>query len=141
MHERHSTTAALVLLALAASGCGARDRPPPVPTTPPAERSVVRDGRVVVRGDYAPGRRGPFSLDGRYRARFVQRGDGVDFTREVPFTAYLEGPAPDGPGKRIALFERAAATGERTVSAHGRFEVVVDFGDSPYELELVPLAR
>ena len=141
MHGRHSTRTALVLIGLLIGGCGGQDGPPPIATTPPSERSVERAGRIVVKGDYSPDRHGPFRLDGRYRARFAQRGDGVDFAQEVPFTAYLEDPAPDGPGKRIKLFERAAAGGERTVSAHGRFEVVVDFGDSPYEIELVPLGR
>jgi hypothetical protein len=56
----------------------------------------------------------------------------------VPFTARLEQPTADGPGKTIELFERAARTGTTTVTARGRFEVVVDFGDSPYELVLEP---
>ena len=138
MHGRHSTRTALVLLALAAAGCGDDAQAPRVATTPADQRSVVSGDRIVVRGDYGPSRHGPFDLDGRYRVRFVQRGEGVDFAGEVPFTAYLEAPAPDGPGRRIKLFQRAAATGARTVSARGSFEVVVDFGDSPYEIELVP---
>ena len=108
--------------------------PPPIPTTPPSERSVERAGRIVVKGDYSPDRHGPFRLDGRYRARFTQRGEGVNFRDEVPFTAYLEDPAPNGPGKKIKLFERAA--GDRRADGHRarRFEVVIDFGDSPYEV-------
>jgi hypothetical protein len=142
MHRRHSTRTALVLLALLATGCGGDGGTvEAVPTTPPSERSQVRDGAVVTRGDYGPSRHGPYDLDGRYRATFVQRGDGVDFAAEVPFTAHLEDPAPDGPGKRIKLFERAAATGSRTISARGRYEIVVDFGDSPYEVRLEPLRR
>jgi hypothetical protein len=112
-----------------------------MPTTPAAQRSEVSAGRVVVRGDYAPGRRGPYALDGRYRVRFTQRGRGVDFAAEVPFTAHLEQPAPSGPGKTVRLFQRAARSSATTVTVHGRYEVVVDFGDSPYELELVPVAR
>lgn len=93
-----------------------------------------------MRGDYAPDQHGPYTLHGRYRVRFVQRGSGVDFTREVPFTAHLEQPDADGPGKTIKLFERAAATGTTTVAAAGRFDVVVDYGDSPYALVLQPVS-
>lgn len=93
-------------------------------------------GAITVRGDYAPDRHGPYALHGRYRVRFVQRGAGVDFAHEVPFTAHLEQPAAGGPGKTIKLFERAAARGSTTVTAAGRFDVVIDYGDSPYELVL-----
>jgi hypothetical protein len=123
-----------------AAGCGsgASGAGPRVATTPAAQRSVLRDGAITVRGDYAPDRHGPYALRGRYRVRFVQRGAGVDFRQEVPFTAHLEQPAADGPGRTIRLFERAAATGTTTVTATGRFDVVVDYGDSPYTLVLTP---
>jgi hypothetical protein len=69
--------------------------------------------------------------------RFVQRGAGVDFATEVPFTAHLEQPAANGPGKRVELFEKAARSGRTEVTADGRFRVVVDYGDSPYEIRFV----
>ena len=122
-----------------AAGCGgASGGGPTVATTPAAQRSVQRDGAITVRGDYGPDRHGPYALRGRYRVRFVQRGAGVDFRQEVPFTAHLEQPAADGPGRTIRLFERAAATGTTTVTATGSFDVVVDYGDSPYALVLTP---
>lgn len=122
-----------------AAGCGSTGGgDATVATTPQAQRSVQHDGAITVRGDYAPDQHGPYTLNGRYRVRFVQRGAGVDFAQEVPFTAHLEQPAADGPGRTIKLFERAAARGSTTVSASGRFDVVVDYGDSPYELVLTP---
>ena len=121
------------------AGCGSGDEraSKTVATTPAALRSDTGGGRVVVRGDYAPDRLGPFAFDGRYRVRFVQRGAGVDFGAEVPFTAHLEQPG-DGPPKTVELFEDAAASGTRTISLRGRYEVVVDFGDSPYRIEFAP---
>lgn len=131
----------LAVAAGVAAGCGgASGGGPRVATTPAAQRSVQHDGAITVRGDYAPDRHGPYALRGRYRVRFVQRGSGVDFRKEVPFTAHLEQAVADGPGRTIRLFERAAATGSTTVTATGRFDVVVDYGDSPYELVLTPLS-
>jgi hypothetical protein len=99
---------------------------------------VQADGTVTVRGDYAPDEHGPYTLHGRYRVRFVQRGAGVDWAGEVPFTAHLETAADGEPPRKIALFEAAARTGTATVRAEGRFVLAVDFGDSPYEVVLTP---
>jgi hypothetical protein len=109
-----------------------------VATTPQAQRSVQHAGAITVRGDYAPDQHGPYRLQGRYRVRFAQRGAGVDFQTEVPFTAHLEQPQADGPGTTVPLFKKAAASGNTTVTANGRFDVVIDYGDSPYELVLTP---
>jgi hypothetical protein len=129
----------LIGLAGLALGCGADARPGPfVTTTPAAQRSVQHGATIVVRGDYAPDQHGPYALHGRYRVRFVQRGAGVDFAREVPFTARLEQPVASGPARSIRLFQRAARSGATTVRADGRFRLVVDFGDSPYEVVLAP---
>jgi hypothetical protein len=114
------------------------DRASTVATTPAAERSVQQAGTITVRGDYAPDQHGPYALHGRYRVRFTQRGAGVDFTHEVPFTARLEEPTASGPARSIRLFQRAARSGTTTVRADGRFALVVDFGDSPYEVVLTP---
>ena len=129
----HITTPLLAVVVLAAGGCGDEQRSE-VRTVPAAQRSVTQGPSIVVRGDYGPDEHGPFAFDGRYDVRFVQRGAGVDFGAEVPFTAHLEQPAANGPGRRVRLFQVAARAGRTTVSARGRFRVVVDFGDSPYEL-------
>jgi hypothetical protein len=118
MHP-HLTTALVVVLLLAASGCGDEQRSE-IRTVPAAQRSVTEGTSIVVRGDYGPDEHGPFAFDGRYDVRFVQRG--------------AEQPAANGPGRRVKLFQAAARAGRTTVSARGRYRVVVDFGDSPYEL-------
>jgi hypothetical protein len=120
------------------AGCGQVDESSKVATTPQAQRSVQHAGAITVRGDYGPDEHGPYALHGRYRVRFIQRGAGVDFASEVPFTAHLEEPAAAGPPKTIKLFEKASATGAATVTADGRYDVVIDYGDSPYEVVLTP---
>lgn len=127
---------ALALLA----GCGSTaPRSVAPPATPAAQRQQVTRDRVVLRGDVAPEEYGPLRLDGRYRVAFVQRGAGVDFATEVPFTAHLEEAGTPGAPRQRKLFERAAQTGTTTVAARGRWRVVVDFGDSPFELTLTRL--
>jgi hypothetical protein len=140
MHRWHSITSmAAFAIAVGVAGCGgASSSGTTVATTPAAERSVQRAGTITVRGDYAPGEHGPYALHGAYRVRFAQRGAGVDFTREVPFTAHLETTAT--PPRSIPLFKAAAATGATRVRADGRFTLMVDFGDSPYEVVLTPVA-
>jgi hypothetical protein len=140
MHGWPNPTTLAVAAALLIAGCGGTDESP-IATTPPAKRSEVQGRRITVRGDYAPGRHGPFPLSGRYRVRFTQRGTGVDFAREVPFTAHLEEPAAGRRGRTVALFRRAERSGATTVTAHGRYDVVVDFGDSPYTVVFEPAAR
>jgi hypothetical protein len=121
------------------AGCGGvSPTGPAVSTTPASERSVQHGATITVRGDYAPDERGPYRLNGRYRVSFVQRGAGVDFRREVPFTAHLEQAAAAGPGRRSPHFEEAGPAGAPTNTARGRFRLVVDFGDSPYEVVLTP---
>jgi hypothetical protein len=143
MHGRwYPTTIVVALLALAGCGGGGKDGPT-VPATPALQRTEVHGQQITVRGDYAPDQFGPFTLDGRYRVRFTQRGAGVDFGREVPFTAHLREHVARSHGRSIDLFQRAARTGATTVTAHGRFDLIVDFGDSPYAvvIELAALPR
>jgi hypothetical protein len=109
-----------------------------VQTTPAAQRSVQHAGAIIVRGDYAPGEHGPYTLRGAYRVRFTQRGQGVAWADEVPFTAHLETAVSAGPAPTIPLFKRAAGTGATTIRADGRFLLAVDYGDSPYEIVLTP---
>lgn len=122
------------------AGCaGSSPSAPTVITTPASQRSVQRAGAITVRGDYAPGEHGPYVLHGRYRVRFTQLGAGVDFRDEVAFTAHLEERRTAGPGRTIRLFQRAAQSASRSIRADGRFRLVVDYGDSPYEVVLTPL--
>jgi hypothetical protein len=95
----------------------------------------VSTGRIEVRGAYAPASHGPVALAGRYRASFAQHGSGVDWGSEVPFTAHLETTAV--PPRRVDLFQDAAEHGSTTITVRpGRYRVVVDFGDSPYDVVL-----
>lgn len=126
----------------AGAGCGGGD-PAPAPSTappatPPGARIVAEGGRIVLRGDVAPDTFGPLDLRGRYRVRFRQRGRGVDFGAEVPFTAHLEQARGAGAPRVLPLFEAAAARGAKLVTARGRWSLVVDFGDSPFEVVLSP---
>lgn len=135
----HLTTSLLAAWALA--GCGSTASAPSSiapPVTPADRRLDEGPDRIVVRGDNAPDEAGPFTLRGRYLASFLQRAAGADFTREVPFTAHLEQRRAGGAPRRIALFERAAATGSARVTARGRWTLVIDFGDAPFEVTLRP---
>ncbi len=137
---RHPSTllAGLATLALL-PGCGDAAPPSSAPAaTPPAARLTTAGDRIVLRGDVAPDSFGPLELRGAYRVRFRQRGTGVDFGAEVPFTAHLEQARGAGAPRVLPLFERAAATGATEVTARGRWQLVVDFGDSPFEVELSP---
>jgi hypothetical protein len=137
VHSRKLITCATACATVASAGCGTADPPAAtVATTPAAQRSVQRSGTITVRGDYAPDEHGPYTLHGRYVVRFAQRGAGVDFRHEVPFTAHLEQGAASGPGRVIKLFQAASRTGQTTIRADGRFELLVDYGDSPYEIVL-----
>jgi hypothetical protein len=121
------------------AGCGDAARSAStVQTTPAAQRSVQHAGVIAVRGDYAPGEHGPYTLYGAYRVRFTQYGQGVTWADEVPFTAHLEAAVSGGSARTIRLFERAARTGTTTIRADGRFVLAVDYGDSPYEVVLTP---
>ena len=141
MHRWRYPTTPAVAATLLLAGCGSGDRRITASTTRAQDRTRVHARQIIVRGDYAPAQHGPFALDGRYRVRFAQRGAGVDFSREVPFTAHLEEPVSGRPGKTIALFRRAERSGTVTVTARGHFDLVIDFGDSPYTVVLEPATR
>ena len=143
MHRAHPITWLAVAATLLATGCARNaDRTTTtVATTPETQRSTEHAGTITVRGDYAPDQHGPYRLHGRYRVRFLQRGAGVDFRTEVPFTAHLEEPTDAGPPKTIKLFQKAAANGTTTVTADGPYNLVIDYGDSPYEVVLTPARR
>ena len=123
------------------AGCGGTSAPRSTAPEPvPADQRLRTSGeRIAVRGDVAPEEYGPLDLRGRYRVSFAQRGEGVDFAAEVPFTARLEQrPRGGGAPKVLELFEQAARTGATTVTARGRWMLVVDFGDSPFAVTLTP---
>lgn len=134
-------TLTISFLAVALLGCGApatpADKPPPA--TKPALTSA--GGTFTAKGDVAPQEYGPLTLDGRYEATFTQQGSGVDFRREVPFTAHLEDAGATGAPKRTELFETAARQGRKTFTARGRLTLLVDFGDSPFTVEITRLPR
>ena len=140
MHQWHPITPLLAAVVLV-GGCGDEGRQGTARQTDgaglpaPVARSSA-DGTVVLHGDYGPRRHGPLRLDGRYRVSFTQRGEGVDFGTEVPFTAHIEQGGASGAPRTTKLFERAARTGATTVEVRGSTVVVVDFGDSPYVLTL-----
>jgi hypothetical protein len=138
MHWRDLTTPAIAA-AIALAGCGGASSPTPtVRTTPVDQRSVQHGGAITVRGDYAPGEHGPYTLRGAYWVRFTQYGQGVAWGEEVPFTAHLEATVGAGAARTIPLFERATRTGATTIRADGRFVLAVDYGDSPYAVVLTP---
>jgi hypothetical protein len=140
MHRRHLITCAAVAI-VALAGCGDGGAPgATVRTTPAAQRSVQHAGTITARGDYAPAAHGPYALHGRYRVSFTQDGQGVDWAAEVPFTAHLETAVSAGPAQTIELFKQATPTGTTTVRADGRFRLVVDYGDSPYEIVIAPIS-
>ena len=125
MHWRDLTTPA-VAVAIALAGCGGASSPASTVQTTPADQRSVQHGEVItVRGDYAPGEQGPYTLRGRYRVRFTQYGRGVTWADEVPFTARLETAVSAGPARTIPLFKRAARTGATTIRADGRFVLVM----------------
>jgi hypothetical protein len=141
MHWRDLTTPAIAA-AIALAGCGGASSPTAtVRTTPIDQRSVQHAGAITVRGDYGPQEHGPYTLRGAYRVRFTQYGQGVTWGDEVPFTAHLEtAVSAGGPSRTIPLFGRATRTGTTIIRADGRFTLVVDYGDSPYEVVLTPVA-
>jgi hypothetical protein len=138
MHWRHLTTP-VIAIAIALTGCGGALRSSsPVHTTPADRRSVQDAGTITVRGDYAPDEHGPYALHGAYRVRFTQFGARVTWADEVPFTVHLETAVSAGPARTIPLFKQATRTGTTNIRADGRFLLVVDYGDSPYEVVLTP---
>lgn len=136
-------TRILYPVALAAAllcGCGTAASPAPTapPATPRDQREQRSAGRIVLRGDVAPDQFGPLALSGTYRVTFAQRGSGVDFAKEVPFTAHLEQARGSGAPRSRKLFQTAARTGSAVLTVKGRWTVLVDFGDSPFTLTFTP---
>ena len=150
------TVIALLATASLASACGGRAGAPgqnPAPgaaqDAPPAARPALaraakRPGEILVRGDVSPGTHGPFTLSGRYIARFEQiapEDPNLDFTTQTSFVAVLDRRSQVEDSGTIRLFREAARTGRKVVTARGRYFIDVSFGDFPYALRLTPAGR
>jgi hypothetical protein len=131
--------------ALALGACGSASDDPgrgegrPKANVPLAAESG-RPGEIVVKGEGSPDEHGPFDLEGRYRVRFEQTAPedpSIDFAGETPFVVRLV--KPDGRGRGRRLFRAAEATGDRVIAIHGRFRVMVEFGDWPYAIRFTPV--
>jgi hypothetical protein len=107
-------------------------------------KAPKRAGEVLVQGDLSPASHGPFTLDGRYTARFEQiapEDPNLDFTAQTAFVATLDRkPEQEGSGT-VRLFRDADRTGHAVVTAHGRYYIDVSFGDFPYAIRLTPVDR
>jgi hypothetical protein len=148
--RRHPILPLLVALTLgagAAAGCGNsadNGTAPPrgaaaLKGDPALARTPRRAGEILLRGDASPRTHGPIALDGRYLVRFEQyapEDPRLDFRNQTAFVADLERQAGV---PAVRLFRTARASGQRTVTAHGRFLVDVSFGDFPYVLRLTPV--
>ena len=136
-----------MIAALTLAGCGGSSGhvkgTGSVPDDSPTASKVAllsapkRPGEIIVHGDASPMRHGPFTLHGRYIARFQQyapEDPHLDFGGETPFVAALV----RGRDARRKLFRAAAATGRATVTADGAWQIDVSFGDYPYVIRLTP---
>lgn len=146
--------AAIVLLVAGLAGataCGrgaSTDGRPNATAPPPAHLALTRAGKrpgeILVRGEASPASHGPFTLDGRYVARFEQvapEDPELDFAGQTTFVATLDRRPQQEGGGSVRLFRAAARTGRRTVTLHGRFYLDVSFGDFPYAIRLTPVGR
>jgi hypothetical protein len=134
-----------VLVALAGCGNGVQKGTPP-PKASSAKVALLaapkRPGEIIVRGDGSPDSHGPFSFDGRYRARFEQfapEDPNVDFTTQTTFVASADKRAEEDGRDSVKLFHAARRTSGRTVTLRGRFFVDVTFGDFPYAIRFTPV--
>jgi hypothetical protein len=99
-------------------------------------------GEIVVRGESSPATYGPFTLRGRYLARFEQyapEDPALDFSGQTPLTVSLQRRAGD-PRGAIALLQSARRSGRSELEIRGRYVVDVAFGDFPYVLRFTPRA-
>jgi hypothetical protein len=139
------TLFALLALTIVAAGCGGTSATPPPAAGPTAQgapallKQKVRKGEVMVDAEYSPHRDGPYRFDGTYLVRFAQydpEAPRTSFADQTPFVADLVGPGRRP--KKVALFHKGAAGGERTMRLHGTYFVEVSFGDFPYVLRFTP---
>lgn len=136
-----------LLLVVLVAGCGGGSTTVQAPptnesTSAPLAKAAPKAGEIVVRGEASPVERGPVSLNGRYKVRFQQiapEDPDLDFSQQTPFAARLESAAVDG-GQSVKLFHSAAAKGRTTIDEHGRWRIVVEYGDFPFVLRLTPMS-
>jgi len=153
---RRTVITLLLATALITSACGggagapgrntvagaAGDAPPNA--RPALARAPERPGEILVQGDLSPGSHGPFTLRGRYTARFEQiapEDPNVDFKGQTAFVAALDRRAQVEDAGTVRLFRAAARTGRREITARGRYFIDVSFGDYPYALRLTPAGQ
>jgi len=148
------TLIALLATASLAAACGGgepgRNTVPgaaqdaPRAARPALARAPKRAGEILVQGDVSPGSHGPFTLRGRYTARFEQiapEDPNLDFSGQTAFVAVLDRQAQVEGRDTVRLFRAAARTGRREITARGRFFIDVNFGDFPYAIRLTPAGR
>jgi len=148
------TLIALLATASLAAACGGgapgRNTAPgaaqdaPRAARPALARAPKRPGEILVQGDVSPGSHGPFTLRGRYTARFEQiapEDPNLDFSGQTAFVAVLDRQAQVEGRDTVRLFRAAARTGRREITARGRFFIDVNFGDFPYAIRLTPAGR
>lgn len=132
------------LLATGLAACGGDDSSTPTATTsltqPPAlALKRPAKGELVFTGAASPTTFSGVVLDGTYTVRFEQHAPEnpqQDFAGETPFTARLRREGSRGAGEQ--LFGAASATGQRTLTKHGRYVLEVTFGDFPYAVRFTP---
>ena len=127
------------------SACGnSASAPSPIPRSnkvPVLASAPPAKGELVFRGRVSPGSHGPFLLHGRYRVRFVQwapEDPGHDFSGDTSFVADLAAAGPGARPSTVRLFREAAESGEKTITADGRYSLEVSFGDYPYAVRITP---
>jgi hypothetical protein len=148
MPTRCSAVLLVPLLALALAACGGDGKtaaPAGATATtaaaklPPLARVPLKPGEILFSGEASPESHGSFALDGRYLVRFEQfapEDAKKDFSGETPFVASLRPAGSSANGAK--LFGAKRASGQRTLTRHGRYVLDVTFGDFPYAVRFTP---
>jgi hypothetical protein len=108
---------------------------------PALAKAPKRPGEILVQGDVSPGSHGPFTLNGRYTARFEQiapENPNQDFTTQTAFVAVLDKRSQIEDRGTVHMFRAAERTGRKEITARGRYFIDVSFGDYPYAIRLTP---
>jgi hypothetical protein len=140
-----AAVAAVAVAGAVVAGCGSLaagpQAPPPAEARPGLLEAARAPGEILVQGQASPATHGPFRFDGRYTVRFEQvapEDPHLDFGGQTAFVAALDRRPEEAGAGSVRLFRRAARTGARRVTLHGRFYVDVSFGDFPYAIRFTP---